>query len=318
MTAAEIAQKLYSVLHDPPPLPGQGQTAQRHARLWSAGVDDLSFARIAEAHWDAVAILAECGREAEAEAIYGVWASESPVYPLRLDKCRDGYTVSGTKMFCSGLGIVDRALVTVGSPEKLLVEVDLHGADDSVKYDQSAWATKALCETNTGSVAFNCCRVAADAVLGGQNWYIDRAGFWHGACGPAACWAGGAEGLVQYAMADKRQDAHTLAHLGAMHANIWAMHSCLDSASRKIDAEPENYDAARIRALTLRHLVEQNCTDILRRFGRAYGPSPLSMNASISQRYHELDLYLRQSHAERDLELLGCCLRNRQDLSPRG
>jgi hypothetical protein len=33
------------------------------------------------------------------------------------------------------------------------------------------------------------------------------------------------------------------------------------------------------------------------------------MNAEVSRRYQEFDLYLRQSHAERDLEELGSALR---------
>jgi hypothetical protein len=60
-----------------------------------------------------------------------------------------------------------------------------------------------------------------------------------------------------------------------------------------------------VRALRVRHLIEQTCTDTLRRFARAYGPHPLTMIGETSRRYHELDLYLRQSHAERDLESLG-------------
>jgi hypothetical protein len=305
VTGAEIVERLRSQFEEPPPLPGHGQTALRHARLWDAGLEDLSFARIAEAHWDAIAILAECGRASKPGTLYGVWASELPGHALHIDANGDALTVSGTKMFCSGTGLVDRALITVGEPEKLLIEVDLIGAGTSVRYDASAWVTPAFRETNTGSVTFASRPVHSHDVLGKAGWYLDRPGFWHGACGPAACWAGGAEGLFQYAKANQRKDAHTLAHLGAMHSNIWTMRRCLEAAGREIDAEPADYAEAHVRALTVRHIVEKQCTDILRRFARAYGPFPLSMNADVSQRYYELDLYLRQSHAERDLESLG-------------
>jgi hypothetical protein len=304
----EIIRRLRLQFADLLPLPGHGQTALRHAKLWAAGVDDLSFARLAEAHWDAVAILAECGRRPKSEAIYGVWASELPGHALFLEMDNDALTISGTKMFCSGAGLVDYALVTVGVPEKLLIEVDLRGKDTSIRYDTAAWATPAFQETHTGSVTFTSCSIDQHAVLGKAGWYLDRPGFWHGACGPAACWAGGAEALVQYAKASSRKDTHTLAHLGAMHSSVWIMRKCLDAAGREIDADPRNYAAAHARALTVRHIVEQQCTDILRRFARTYGPFPLSMDADISRRYHELDLYLRQSHAERDLEALGCRL----------
>jgi hypothetical protein len=50
-----------------------------------------------------------------------------------------------------------------------------------------------------------------------------------------------------------------------------------------------------------------SCTrlvDILTRLTRALAPHPLACQA-ISRQYQELDLYLRQSHGERDLEILG-------------
>ena len=43
------------------PLPAGGDTAGRLQRLAEIGKEDLSLARLAEAHFDAVAILAEAG-----------------------------------------------------------------------------------------------------------------------------------------------------------------------------------------------------------------------------------------------------------------
>jgi hypothetical protein len=40
------------------------------------------------------------------------------------------------------------------------------------------------------------------------------------------------------------------------------------------------------------------------RFGRAFGPRPLVFDARIARKCHELSLYIRQSHAESDLEEL--------------
>jgi hypothetical protein len=111
-------------------------------------------------------------------------------------------------------------------------------------------------------------------------------------------------------MSQSRQDAHSLAHLGAMQAAVWQLRACLIEAGRQIDSDADSPHAGRMIALTLRHLVEQACTDILRRFARACGPRPLISDERISLLYQELDLYLRQSHAERDLEQLG------RDLQP--
>jgi len=294
-----LLEKLRGTLGCDMPLPGGGRTALRHQLLMEIGRQDLSLARIAEAHWDAVAILAEAGREATPGAVYGVWASEKPGQPMILDSG----TISGQKQFCSGAGLIDRALVTVSLPEQRLLEIDLHNNSPAIAFDYSSWSTAAFLETRTATVTFT--EVPVTAEIGSPGWYLTRPGFWHGACGPAACWAGGAAGLVDYSTRQPRADPHTLAHLGAMQASVWALKSYLDSAGCEIDQDPNDFGRACTRALMVRHLVEQACTDILRRLPRAYGPHPLAFDAEVSQRFQELDLYLRQSHAERDLESLG-------------
>jgi hypothetical protein len=311
MTTEELNQRLAEIRQESLPLPGKGDTARRHRRLMEVGREDLSFAKLAEAHWDALAILAEAGRLPSPGALYAVWASEIPREALRLEPIESGYSIAGTKTFCSGVNVVDRALITVGVPYSCLVEIDLHTQSETVEVDTSIWKTNAFQMTNTGSITFHGFRVPKDAVIGDQRWYLDRSGFWHGACGPAACWAGGAAGLLDFALRSKRDDPHTLAHIAAIHANVWAMEQYLEAAAQEIDSTPADREAAMMRALQVRHLVEQACTDTLRRFARTFGPYPLSMDAETSRRYQEIDVYLRQSHAERDLETLGHYLKER-------
>ena len=294
------------------PLPGGGSTAARHAKLFDIGREDLSLAKLAEAHFDAIAILAEANRRPAAGAIYGVWASEVPGHALTL---RDG-ELSGTKPFCSGGELMDHALVTAESPEPVLVDVNLRDPGQAVRFDCSMWQTGAFRATQTGSATLTNAKVSADAVIGQPGFYLSRAGFWHGACGPAACWTGGVAGLLDFAESSKRDDPHTLAHLAAMHTNVWAMQALLKQAGDEIDENPADASAAHARALKLRHSIEQLGTDTLRRFARAYGPHPLAMNASTACRYQEADLFLRQSHGERDLEALGRLLRERSLQSP--
>jgi alkylation response protein AidB-like acyl-CoA dehydrogenase len=305
MTTEALAIRLRDSLLKDIPLPGAGDTATRHRLLFEIGRKDLSLARLAEAHWDAVAILKESGNEPKADCVYGVWASERPGQALAFERDECSFRINGKKLFCSGASLVDRALVTVGGPQPQLVDVDLRGNGDALRFDDSNWKTSAFEETHTSTVSFQDVRASSENLIGAPGWYLQRPGFWHGACGPAACWAGGAAGLVDYAKEQSRKDPHTLAHLGAMHADIWALGSFLDTAGREIDAAPGDYQKALVLALTVRHLVEQASTDVLRRLARAYGPHPLAMDEKITRRYQELDLYLRQSHAERDLEALG-------------
>jgi alkylation response protein AidB-like acyl-CoA dehydrogenase len=276
-------------------IPARGQTALRHRKLAELARQDLPLARLAEAHLDAIAILAEAGMPHK-PGLYGVWAAETAGLRLELHNGQ----LTGKKMFCSGAGLLDHALVTVGDR---LVDVSLRDHPDTLSVDLSAWKIDAFAETNTAAVTF-AATPAAD-VVGETRWYLNRPGFWHGACGPAACWAGGAMALYDCAAAQQREDPHTMAHLAAMHANVWAMAAYLQCAGAEIDSAPCDRQAAIIRALSLRHLIEQAASDILRRFGRAYGPRALAYDAAVSKLYREVELYIRQSHAERDLEVLG-------------
>jgi alkylation response protein AidB-like acyl-CoA dehydrogenase len=309
MTSQDLQARLVAIVSQEIPLPGAGHTSERLHLLAETAREDISLAKLAEAHWDAVAILAEAGRTPQPGTLYAVWASEIPGQALRLERTSDGYELSGRKPFCSGIGIVDCALITVGLPEQLLVEADLRNNQERIAADLEMWKVDAFRATQTGAVTFLNSQLSSNAVVGTSGWYLDRPGFWHGACGPAACWAGGVAGLLDFALASKRDDPHSLAHLGAMQAGVWGMYSLLKQAGADIDAAPCDAKAAQIRALQLRHLIEQAGTDILQRFSRAYGPYPLSMDEGTSRRYQEAGLYMRQSHAERDLECLGTLIR---------
>jgi alkylation response protein AidB-like acyl-CoA dehydrogenase len=308
MSGEQLVRRLRGLVAEPMPLPGAGDTPLRHRRLIAAGREDLSLARLAEAHWDAVAILAEAGRQPAPGALYGVWASQIPGQALRLEPAARGFRLHGTKRFLSGAGLVDRALVTAGEPEPQLVDLDLRRLPDQIAFDHSAWKVKAFAETRTAAAVFTDVPVAPEQLVGDPGWYLSRIGFWHGACGPAACWAGGAAGLLDAALAQPRADPHTLAHLGTISAAVWGLNAIFETAGREIDRTDKGDDntrSAHARALTVRHLTEQSCTEVLRRFARAYGPAPLAMDEAVADRYQELDLYLRQCHAERDLEALG-------------
>ncbi len=261
-----LADRLDQIRRETLPLPGRGQTPERHRRLFAIARENLTLAKLAEAHWDALAILAEAGRTPEPGALYAVWASESPGQAVVLDNLR----LSGTKPFSSGLTLVDRALLTAG-PQ--LMDLELRANRARWEVDLSAWATDAFRETRTGAITFHQAELDERDLVGPPGFYLDRPGFWHGALGPAACWAGGVAGLLDHALASSRQDPHTLAHLGAMEANVWAMRACLERAGEEIDRAPHDRTAAHRRALTVRHLIEQLAADTLRRFARAYGPA---------------------------------------------
>jgi alkylation response protein AidB-like acyl-CoA dehydrogenase len=287
------------------PMPGQGATPLRHAALKRWGVKDLSLARIAEAHTDALAILAEAGQAARPAMLYGVWASDGPAGRLTYTPSANGdWVLQGTKQFCSGASLLNAALVTAhGEAGILLLDVALD--DAGILAQPSGWASAAMADTDTVAVDFNEVQVPATRVVGEPNWYLGRPGFWHGAIGPAACWAGGALSLIEAATRLSRKDPHSRAQVGALQSLGWALNAYLDRAGQEIDADPEDRNGdARVRALKVRHLIERACTEVLDRFGRATGPQLLAHDAHVARQHVALTLYIRQCHAERDLETI--------------
>ena len=166
----------------------------------------------------------------------------------------------------------------------------------------STWASPALADTATIPVSLDAVEVPATALVGGPGWYLDRPGFWHGAIGPAACWAGGAVSLITAAASLNRNDPHSRAQIGALKAIGWGLNALLLESGREIDTHPLDTELARRRALTVRHLIERWCTEVMDRFGRATGPQLLAMSEVVARQYSALTLYIRQCHAERDLE----------------
>ena len=85
-------------------------------------------------------------------------------------------------------------------PERRLVEIDLRVAADRIAFDAIRDGQRdAFAETSTATTVFRDYPISEANFVGSPGWYLDRPGFWHGACGPASCWAGGAQGLIDYA-----------------------------------------------------------------------------------------------------------------------
>ncbi len=289
------------------PLPGRGETIGRFERLAGLAEIDVVAGRLAEAHTDAVAILAELdGPDAQDGQLWGVWAAEPPDAVLTARRVGDRVKLNGWKAWCSGAALCTHALITarLESGERGLFAVDL--AQSGADPQPSAWHNAGMVESDTRSMQFTC--VSAVAV-GRPGDYLSRPGFWHGAIGVSACWLGGARAVaapLYGRAADEKVDAHTRAHLGAVDAALAAGDAMLQWAAAQIDADPQNSKgAAELVARRTRAVVETAVEEAIGRTGRALGPAPLTQDAAHAQRVADLTIYVRQSHAERDLERLG-------------
>jgi alkylation response protein AidB-like acyl-CoA dehydrogenase len=284
------------------PLPGRGATPDRFAALAELGRGDLSVTRLCEAHADALAIMADAGHEPPEGATFGVWAARGRTQVVEATRLEDGWHLRGEKPWCSGVGSVSHALVTAEAEEgAVLVSVPVEA--DGIEVTDRPWAAPAFAELGTVTLAFDVTVPLSDQI-GAVRSYLDRPGFWHGASGVAACWAGGLAGLVERAEPWWRNDPHAAVHRAALEALAWAVSELVAATGRDIDAHPSDTGRAHVSALRLRHLVDDAVTEGLMRFRRACGPAPFAFDEELGRHVAELELYVRQSHAERDLEAL--------------
>jgi len=298
------------------PRPGSGRTLKRWQMLAAVAQFDLSLAKLYESHADALAILHELGSgepAADAAATWAVWCAEPPDRRVRIhaddegDRDGDGAVrLHGTKAWCSGAGHLDRALVSAWNDQEqpCLVAVDL--AQPGIRIAPGTWPAIGMAATASTDIVFDDAR---GRLVGAPHAYLDRPGFHHGAGGIAACWHGAASAIAAEVLRTarrRRDDAHVLAHLGLIDTALVQARHQLRIAAAEIDAKPQQSCQHAVRRARL--AAESAAETVLIRGPRAFGPEPMCKDARLSRLLADLPVFIRQSHAERDLAVHGAAV----------
>lgn len=286
------------------PLPGVGRTRELWELLATLAAADLTAARAVEPHLDALAILDQAGVSPEA-GTWAVYAAEGPGLQLNAARSGAGWELTGTKPWCSLAAHVDHAVVTahVGDGLRRAFAVDLR--QPGVTAATGTWTSLGLAEVDSGPVEF---RRAHAVPVGEPNWYLQRPGFAWGGMGVAACWYGGAVGVARRlfrSLTEREPDqvAHLL--LGQADIRLQAARQALDAAAAQVDLGQAQGEAGAILAARVRAIVAESAEAVLAAAGHAMGPAPLALEEEHGRRVADLQIYLRQHHAERDLAVLG-------------
>jgi alkylation response protein AidB-like acyl-CoA dehydrogenase len=300
---SEIARHTYLVV----PFPGSGHTWRRFEALAEWAAADLSLGRLAEGHCDALAILEEAGRQAVRGATYGVWAARSGSGDAVAHHDAQGWHLSGQKPFCSGSGVIDRALVTAETSDGYRL-FDISVADNVTYAQPDSWPAVGMAGSYSDTLEFGGPPIPDERAIGGPDFYLQRPGFWFGAVGVAACWYGGAQGLVSYlsGFLGPHPSDYALVELGYAMAHIEAMGYLLAHAANAIDDDPiDAKGEASRRALVVRHSVHHGATQVLGHVAAAGGARPLCHDRAQAQRAADLYVYLAQHHGPQDAVQLG-------------
>jgi len=267
--------------------------------LASVAARDVAAARVLEPHLDALAILDEARDDGfrenlDATGTWGVFAAEAPGTRPAARQDAGTWTLHGTKPWCSLAADLDRALVTawIDEERRQLFAIDLR--DPSVTARTGPWHARGLDRVVSAPIDVD---GAVATPVGDAGWYLPRPGFARGGAGVAACWWGGAlplrAALCEAARSD-RADQLARVHLGRADVALWAARAALVEAATAFDAgvsASEDLHTARSRAV-----VADAVETVLAEAAHALGPSPLVA---------DLQVYIRQHHADRDLARTG-------------
>lgn len=298
-------------------MPGAGRTRERWAALATLGAVDLTVARVAEPHLDALAILAESAHPSMAEIVpagstWGVYAAESAAVRVRARQtgggdgaAPDSWQLDGTKPWCSLAEVVDRALVTawIDDDQRGLFAVSLR--QPAVSVEPGGWVSHGLSKVDSTPTRYES---AGATLLGAPGWYLERDGFAWGGIGVAAIWYGGAVGIarrLRRQASDREPDQIGWAHLGTVDAALHAARAVLLESADTIDSGRASGPSGALLALRVRQVVADVVETTIRVADHALGPGPLALEAEHAARVSDLRVYVRQHHAERDAAALG-------------
>lgn len=284
--------------------PAQGNTLQRWQVLAQVAACDLNLVKFFESHLDALAILAELGVSAPAPGLWAVWAADGGTDPLRFD----GKQCHGQKLWCSGAAFVDHGLVSYRDACGVSQLLMLPMRQPQIMLDDSGWYAVGMPYTATVTLTLQGAQampVMPKATNPNISPYLDRAGFWHGAAGVAACWYGAATTLADSLYQSYQQKPHAFKalYLGEVAQALAVTQSYLYQVAQRIDNAPTDSHELAIR--TLRAQVESTTRLVLTKTGQALGAAPYCKNLHFARLSADLAVFIRQTHGAFDSEAIG-------------
>lgn len=313
----------FAVLHDAglvgrPPLEAEGIGLLLRL-LADVGRGDLSVGRIFEGHVNAFWLIRRFGTPAQVRhfgvladegALFGVWNTDEPGDPLRLE----GGRLQGGKSFCSGVDGLAHAIVTVTQPEgRRMVIVPLEG----LPVDRRRWRPLGMRASGSHVVDFSGLAVEPGWMLGAADDYIRQPWFSAGAIRFAAVQAGGARAVFETAVAHLRDagrvdapyQAHRVARMGIA---VETGYGWLDRAAGAWMAAYEEGAGAGERAIAVanatRSAVEACAMTVLEEAERGVGVAGLLAPHPFERRMRDLRTYLRQPNPDGALAALGAAV----------
>jgi alkylation response protein AidB-like acyl-CoA dehydrogenase len=298
---------------------------------------DLSLARCWEGHVNAMTLIDGVGNRVqkrlwfrgvlEAGEIWSCWSGEpqkllpgqTARFGTTVERVNGGYVVNGTKVFTTGSGSVNHAILLVstagpgaarhgtGNPDDLLMLVcDL--PNPCVRFDSRWWDPVGMRATASHLAHFENLFVPDENRLGPSGAFF--AGQWQTRFTPqyAASFLGAAEAAYDFALdvlstPDRRMDPYVQHHVGHMAIGIDTAHLWLHRVARLWTGG--EVEAAQLAGARARYFVEHLAEDVIGHCMRACGARSLIRPSPVERIYRDLGFYFRHDSDDQVLATVG-------------
>ena len=293
--------------------------------LKSFGYGNLVVGRIYEGHFNAAQLINELGTAQQnerfaAEAIrgnhiFGVWNTEAGD-GVKIHPHGDGkYRLEGAKTFASGVGYVNRPVVTGRTPDGgwQMFVVPLDAVETVV--DDSWWKPIGMQSSRSFRVDFTGVILSEDELIGAPDDYYRQPFFSGGAIRFAAVQLGAAEKLFDLTRTFLRElnrtdDAFQQMRLGEMaiaieSGNLLMRESAMIFDGYLRDKNPAKIDRVLSYAGMMRTAIERVCQDVMLSATRSIGSRGLLKPYHFERIIRDLTMYLRQAAPDATLTGIG-------------
>lgn len=279
--------------------------------LRAIGAANLAVGRVFEGHVNAVQLIGVygtpalrrlCAAEVAGGALYGVWGADA-ADPLQGSRVGADLCLDGGKIFCSGLGLVRRALVSVGVAGR--TQLVCVPAQDPARADADQWRVSGMRATRSGGYDLTGVCVGADALVGGPDDYFAEPHFLGGMVRMCAVQLGGLDALVDEVAAalhrrGKAGDALARLRLGEI-ASWRALAAGVTVEVARALARGDAPGQIAHAAVLMREGVEQCIVQALALAERALGTELHREDKAISRIRRDLSFYIRQAAVDERL-----------------
>jgi alkylation response protein AidB-like acyl-CoA dehydrogenase len=268
------------------------------------GRASLPLGRLYEGHVNAAQLVGlygttrlkdACVSKVRGGALLGVWGADGPT-PVIARRDGDSFALTGRKTFCSGLGIVDLALISAqheGGTWLLAVE-----ASDKDRAQPSQWRVSGMRATASGGYDVSGLIVSPDFILGHVNDYYLEPYFLGGMYRMCAVQSGGLNSLVDSFIDHARQRGSSNPEILHHRVGTLLTHAllakCVTEGLARLIAGGGDPDEIAQRAVLTREGVERCIVESLTIIDRAAGTTVHREETPLSRIVRDISFYIRQ------------------------